>query len=364
MRKLYIEPTSRCNLNCAICFRHSWRDEADGDMAPDTFEAIVRTMPGSVETVFFGGQGEPLAHPNLVEMVRRVSASGRRVEMLTNATLLTPDTSRRLLEAGLTMLWVSIDSFEASGAADLNHELRAIQPNLVAFNQERAKPGRAVRLGLNFVVMKSNAEQLAMIPRFSRRFSVNEVNVSNMLASGPGSETELLYGQLLNEGLGAPAPVELTTINVPLMNWRQEEVIRGLRGLFSSTEVGVNLSGQPLTRRTNYCRFVEEDQAFVRHDGQVSPCMALLHNGAAYWNGRERTIHHHSFGQVGPHGLDEIWGSEEYRLFREQVRKFDFSPCMQCSGCELSEENLTDCFGSRKPTCGACLWSEGLISCP
>ena len=27
LRKLYIEPTTKCNLNCKMCFRHSWFDE-------------------------------------------------------------------------------------------------------------------------------------------------------------------------------------------------------------------------------------------------------------------------------------------------------------------------------------------------
>ena len=62
--------------------------------------------------------------------------------------------------------------------------------------------------------------------------------------------------------------------------------------------------------------------------------------------------------------LDDIWNSLEYADFRRRVRSFEFSPCVQCGGCDNREDNILDCLGNMKPTCGACLWSEGIVSCP
>ena len=78
MKRLYIEPTARCNLQCSMCFRNSWRDEAIGDMSMETFQRAMDTMPASVETVFFGGMGEPLAHPHILDMVREAKARGKK----------------------------------------------------------------------------------------------------------------------------------------------------------------------------------------------------------------------------------------------------------------------------------------------
>ena len=33
LRKLYIEPTTKCNLNCKMCFRHAWFDEPICDLS-------------------------------------------------------------------------------------------------------------------------------------------------------------------------------------------------------------------------------------------------------------------------------------------------------------------------------------------
>ena len=73
------ELTPRCNLQCRMCFRNSWRDEAIGDMSMETFLRAMDTMPASVETVFFGGMGEPLAHANILDMVREAKARGVRI---------------------------------------------------------------------------------------------------------------------------------------------------------------------------------------------------------------------------------------------------------------------------------------------
>ena len=31
-KKVYLEPTSLCNLHCSICFRHGWIGETTGHM--------------------------------------------------------------------------------------------------------------------------------------------------------------------------------------------------------------------------------------------------------------------------------------------------------------------------------------------
>ena len=38
LKKLYIEPTSKCNLNCKMCFRNTWIDEKLSDMNLDIYK--------------------------------------------------------------------------------------------------------------------------------------------------------------------------------------------------------------------------------------------------------------------------------------------------------------------------------------
>jgi hypothetical protein len=36
----------------------------------------------------------------------------------------------------------------------------------------------------------------------------------------------------------------------------------------------------------------------------------------------------------------------------------------EANGCNLSETNEEACFGNPFPTCGGCLWAQGVIQCP
>ena len=365
LKKLYIEPTSRCNLDCTMCFRTSWLQDAFTDMEAPVFETVLQTMPETVETALFGGMGEPLLHSNIIRMVAGASEKGKRVALVTNATLLTPEKSHGLIEAGLDMLWVSMDSFDERAYEGIrrNSSFALVQENVQAFNRIRQKNGGLPGLGVNFVAMKSNVGQLPLISRFVTRYSINEVNISNLIPTDRRSEQEILYDGLTHKDCWWRDP-NAATVRLPLMNWHQAGVMEGMRDLFSFLPGTLTLSGHPLNRRINRCRFIEEGNAFVRCDGKISPCMALLYSATTYWTGRPRVIHHHSFGDVRSQGLAAIWNSEEYRLFRDRVRRFDFSPCLRCGGCDNWEQNIADCFGNKKPVCGACLWSEGVISCP
>jgi len=50
LRKLYIEPTTKCNLNCKMCFRHTWFDEPFCDLSLEDYKQVLATVPKSVET--------------------------------------------------------------------------------------------------------------------------------------------------------------------------------------------------------------------------------------------------------------------------------------------------------------------------
>ena len=115
LARVYIEPTSRCNLACRTCIRNTW-DEPLGDMAMATFDRLVDQLDAfkHLESVMFGGFGEPTAHPDILTMIGKVKALGVRVEMTTNGTLLDEPMIEGLLQSRLDRLWVSFDGADES----------------------------------------------------------------------------------------------------------------------------------------------------------------------------------------------------------------------------------------------------------
>ena len=375
LKKLYIEPTTKCNLNCKMCFRNTWFDEPFCDLPLEDFHRVLDTMPSSVETIFFGGQGEPLFHRDICEMVRLAAETGAETELLTNGTLLTEAMIHNLMDAGLSRLWISIDDLESDSSINAqadhsdpehtghDHAGRVLS-NIRTLNRIRQKRLSSISLGITFVAMKSNAHQLAKLPFFIAQHLVDEVNVSNISPIDETSQNEMLYTGLVNMYTGPGKGSVLPTVQLPFFDLNIPEAAEGIRGLMRKQNFDLYFNGQPVLRKTGYCKFVREGMTFVRSDGDVAPCMALLHNSYTWMNNVQRKITRCSFGSIKEQPFSEIWNSKEYKVFRRKFEDFDFASCLYCGHCELFAENKEDCIGNTHPTCGGCLWAEGVLSCP
>ena len=193
IRKLYVEASSRCNLRCKMCFRHSWIGEGFGDLDPAVFACVIDDpVLSAAETVFFGGMGEPLVHPALAEMASLASARGKQVELVTNGTLLTRKKARELLDAGVSRIWVSIDElYENYGKIQVGSDFGLVLGNLEAFNELRR--GTDVRLGMTAVVMRDNIASLRRIREFAERFLADDLNLSHMIPNRPEDVEQALW---------------------------------------------------------------------------------------------------------------------------------------------------------------------------
>ncbi|MBR6800171.1 MAG: SPASM domain-containing protein [Eubacteriaceae bacterium] len=366
LRKLYIEPTNKCNLNCKMCFRNTWFDEAICEMTLEEYKYVLESMPHTVEKIFFGGMGEPMVHKDIFEMISLASHKCEEVELITNGTLLNEQTITSLIDSGLTKLWISIDDLDTenptlySGHDNSSSVLNGIR----LFNRIRQIKMTGVGLGITFVATRSNVHQLAKLPFFTAQYLIDEVNISNISPTDEDSKDEMLYRNMVNMFTGPAKGNVLPKVNIPYFDMSIPEAADGIRELMIKQNFEMFFNDQRVMRRTSYCKFVSEGMCFVRSDGNVSPCMALLHNGYTYLNDVKRTIHYATFGNAKETPLSDIWNSEEYRAFRKKVIDFDFSPCIYCGHCDLFEENNEDCIGNTHPTCGGCLWAEGVLSCP
>ena len=108
---------------------------------------------------------------------------------------------------------------------------------------------------------------------------------------------------------------------------------------------------------------LEPGAGVVAWNGDVSPCVALMHSYTCYVLGKRKAVRRYSLGNILDENVLEIWNRQEYRSFRKRLLSFDFAPCVHCD-CDLAEANEEDCFGSPFPTCGDCLWARGVILCP
>jgi len=102
-----IVPIRRCNLACAYCNEH---DRSTGPVpTAEMLDRIDRLATLGASAIALSG-GEPLLHPDVLEIIRRVRKRGCLAQLLTNGYLLTPELIKKLNQAGLDFLQLSIDN--------------------------------------------------------------------------------------------------------------------------------------------------------------------------------------------------------------------------------------------------------------
>ncbi len=363
LARVYLEPTSRCNLACRTCIRNTW-DEPLGDMARTTFDRLVSQLGRfpQLESLMFGGFGEPTAHPDILAMIGKVKALGVRAEMTTNGTLLDEPLIDGLLRNRLDRLWVSFDGADESRFESIRKGARfqGVVKSLELLKKKSARR-RKIDIGIAYVIMKSNIDDLKAVDELARRIGADRIMVSNVLPYSPDMEKEMLCQLTLTTDTftSAPGKIEMSLPRFDVSPVTREALYSLLQGFqnLSFMENRIHVPSQQ-------CRFIQDRTTFVRWDGRISPCMGLLHPYKTYLYGNERKVRSYSLGDIRKSTLLKIWNSKEYKAFREKLRAFDFSPCHICGGCTLVETNEEDCYGNTFPACGACLWAQGVIQCP
>jgi MoaA/NifB/PqqE/SkfB family radical SAM enzyme len=368
LRKVYVEATNKCNLTCSTCVRNIW-DTQFGNMSAETFDRILSGMQNLSHKpeIFFGGYGEPLSHPQILEFIAKAKGLGHRVSLITNGILLTEQVSRKLIDLKLDMLWVSLDGASPESYVDvrLGDSLPLILENLKRLQQQKYYRYGASnwagnpKLGIAFVAMKRNIHEMNEVIRLGSRLGAVEFSISNVLAYNAELLEENLYMRAMSVVVGQEIR---PLVHLPLMNI-QPHTKSTLLDVLNETN-RLDFSGALLNQNIDQCLFIERGSVAVRWDGKVSPCLPLLYTHKHYLDERERTSHEYFAGDLNQQDLMQIWNEKNYVELRKRLQDFDFSPCAFCNSCEMASENVEDCFGNIQPTCGGCLWARGLIRCP
>jgi MoaA/NifB/PqqE/SkfB family radical SAM enzyme len=126
----HIIPTRRCNLACEYC------NEYDDFSKPVPKEVMIQRIDHLAELgtsiISFSG-GEPLLHPDLDELIARIRYHGRLAGMITNGFLLNVERIRRLNDAGLDHMQISIDNVQPDKVS--KKSLKTLDPRLVMLSQ-------------------------------------------------------------------------------------------------------------------------------------------------------------------------------------------------------------------------------------
>lgn len=85
LKKVYIEITNKCNLNCSFCSKSNKKKK---EMSTDEFENVLKKIDVYTDYIYLHVKGEPLLHSHFKDILKLSNKYHKQVNITTNGTLL------------------------------------------------------------------------------------------------------------------------------------------------------------------------------------------------------------------------------------------------------------------------------------
>jgi PqqA peptide cyclase len=171
---LLAELTYRCPLHCPYCSNPT-QARNDRELATDEWTRVIREAAAlGVLQIGFSG-GEPLARPDLADLVRAAREANLYTNLITSGIGMDEDRVGALRDAGLDSVQLSFQS-DDTDLADEIAGARAHQRKLDAAANIRAA---GIPLSLNFVIHRRNIDRLPQMIDLAESLRAERVELAN-----------------------------------------------------------------------------------------------------------------------------------------------------------------------------------------
>jgi PqqA peptide cyclase len=173
---LIAELTHRCPLHCVYCSNPLELNARTNELSTQVWSRVFREAAelGALQTDFTGG--EPLARPDIVELVSTARAAGLYVNLITSGLPLDESRLQKLVDAGLDHFQLSFQgarseiASEISGTTTHAQKLRVLQ----------WLSGHRIAVTLNFVIHRRNLEQIEEMLAMAEASCATRVEFANV----------------------------------------------------------------------------------------------------------------------------------------------------------------------------------------
>ncbi|MBP6874622.1 MAG: SPASM domain-containing protein [Candidatus Eisenbacteria bacterium] len=299
---LAVDVTQRCNLSCLHCRRHSpMAAESDAlerrDFPLALFQDLCRqALEWGIRKIVLIGEGEPLLHPGLMEMICAAKTAGREAVMLTNGTLIdgamASEFVTRALDELRFSLWASnVDEYRAQypGTPPVFFD-RALQGIRHSVAAKRAAGSSHPRIVVHRPIDPRFLHTLDATLKLAHEHGCDAVSFSPLKPLLPEDEERLLTPQQSQE------------LMAHLERLKREAARLHLAHNFADLVARLKL-GREVWRQLP-CYIGRIDMR-LRVSGDVVPC------DTCNW----------VMGNAEAQSLRDIWNSKEYRAFRRLGRE-------------------------------------------
>lgn len=147
-----------CNAQCPNCpytnsdIRQEYRDRPL--MQEDTFKIIADQCGPHRAWIRLSGGGEPMLHPQAVELIEYAKSKGARIGLITNGSRFTENSIRSLLACGTDMIEFSVDAGDPDTYGSVRpgldwERLVSTVESMVSLRQQMGSPTKIIASGIN-----------------------------------------------------------------------------------------------------------------------------------------------------------------------------------------------------------------------
>ncbi len=196
LTEIQLEIINLCNFKCPLCktLEKDWvpRRSIPIQQVRSIIDPVAQDLK---DITLYGNRGEPLLHKDIHTIVAYLKqATSAKVSISTNASLLTDEMSRTLLESGLDQMVFAVDGItqESYGAYRHGGNLDQILKNIKQFCEIKTTGQFGMRTVFQFIPMADNEHELADIPSLAYDLGVDLVKAkfSSSVARSDTFKTE------------------------------------------------------------------------------------------------------------------------------------------------------------------------------
>ena len=270
-----IEPTTSCNLRCPECpsgLRSFTRPT--GMLSQGLYKQVIEELHPTLLYLILYFQGEPYLHPDFYDFISFAHKKNIYTSTSTNAHYLDMDNARKTVESGLDRLIISMDgtsqeSYESYRKGGSLAKVIDGMDQLISWKKKlKSKTPHTI---LQFIVFRQNEHEIPEVREIARKTGVDELAIKTAQIYDFENGSDLLpsadeYSRYAKNGTG---------------EWKIKN------------------------RLLDHC-WKMWHSSVITWDGKIVPC--CFDKDAS-----------HVIGELNGKSFREIWHSQDYDAFRQQL---------------------------------------------
>lgn len=181
------ELTAGCNLNCVHCRGASTSSVPEGELTTEEAKNFIDEVVELGKPIIILSGGEPLTRHDVFEIARYGTDAGLRVVLATNGTLLTPEVVKKLRDAGVQRLSISLDGATAKTHDEFRGMPGAFDRTLAGIEVLRKAD---FPFQINTTISKRNLEEIPKTFELAKELGAVAYHVFFLVPTGRGEESD------------------------------------------------------------------------------------------------------------------------------------------------------------------------------